>query len=396
MKKNILTLILSFFISILIIEISLRFFKIEYPIFQTHDFYRGFSLRPGASGWWLKEGSAYVEINNQGLRDQNYKKYKSENIFRIALLGDSFAEARSIPLKKTFWHLMEDNLNSCANIHKKIEVINFGVTEYSTAQELLTLRHNAWNYNPDLIILAFFSGNDIRDNSKILSNKKYRPFFIKKNNDIVLDNSFRKTKPYLILKSDLGKMAIKVSDYSRIAQLLKEIYVSIYLKKQILKQHKDLKFQKSENNDNKNLLNELGIDYNQVYNPTEKVWLDAWEITEYIIKKMNYEITEKNSKFVVVTVPTPLQVHPDEKIRKRFIKKNKVKSLSYPDNRITRLGQSENFLVINLAEKMKDHAEKNKIFFHGFDENSMGKGHWNLSGHEFASQIISKKLCRNF
>ena len=250
MKKNILTLILSFFISILIIEIGLRFFKIEYPIFQTHDFYRGFSLRPGASGWWLKEGSAYVEINNQGLRDQNYKKYKSENIFRIALLGDSFAEARSIPLKKTFWHLMENNLNSCANIHKKIEVINFGVTEYSTAQELLTLRHNAWNYNPDLIILAFFSGNDIRDNSKILSNKKYRPFFIKKNNDIVLDNSFRKTKPYLILKSDLGKMAIKVSDYSRIAQLLKEIYVSIYLKKQILKQHKDLKVQKSQNNAN--------------------------------------------------------------------------------------------------------------------------------------------------
>ena len=57
---------------------------------------------------------------------------------------------------------MENNLNSCANIHKKIEVINFGVTEYSTAQELLTLRHNAWNYNPDLIILAFFIGNDFR------------------------------------------------------------------------------------------------------------------------------------------------------------------------------------------------------------------------------------------
>ena len=89
-----------------------------------------------------------------------------------------------------------------------------------------------WDYKPDIILLAFFSGNDISDNSKILSNKNYRPFFVYKNNDLVLDNSFRKSKSYLLLKSWTGQTVIKLTDYSRIAQFLKEIYIKQHLKKQ--------------------------------------------------------------------------------------------------------------------------------------------------------------------
>ena len=44
---------------------------------------------------------------------------------------------------------------------------------------------------------------------------------------------------------------------------------------------------------------------------------------------------------------------------------------------------------------MKDYAEKNKIFLHGFSNSIMGEGHWNLTGHKIASQIISKKICES-
>ena len=123
----------------------------------------------------------------------------------------------------------------------KVEVINFGVTEYSTTQEFLTLRNHVWDYDPDVILLAFFSGNDISDNSKTLSNKKYRPFFIYKNNDFVLDNSFRQSKPYLLLKSKVGQMAVKLSDHSRIVQFLKEIYITRYFRTQKKKGYKKIK-----------------------------------------------------------------------------------------------------------------------------------------------------------
>ena len=101
MKKNqrflnSLLVILAMVAGLFVVEICMRIAKIEYPIFQTFDTYRGFALRPNASGWWLKEGKAYVEINSEGLRDREHDKKKINNYFRIAILGDSFAEARSI------------------------------------------------------------------------------------------------------------------------------------------------------------------------------------------------------------------------------------------------------------------------------------------------------------
>ena len=386
---NIFIIFLSLFIGFLLVEIGMRFAKIEYPMFQIYDFHRGFSLRPNASGWWLREGKAHVKINRQGLRDREHKKYKTENTFRIAVLGDSFAEARSIPMEKTFWFLMQNELNSCIKTNnKKVEIINFGVTEYSTAQEFLTLRHHVWDYKPDIILLAFFSGNDISDNSKILSNKNYRPFFINKNNDLVLDNSFRKSKPYLLLKSQIGQVAIKLSDYSRIVQFLKEIYVNQYFKKQRKNRNKEI-------DNKKNSFNEAGINYNQIYYPIQKKWKEAWIITELIIKLMNEEIKEKGSKFIVVTLSTSAQVHPDPSFRKSFIETLNNNDLFYPDKRIKKLGDEAGFLVINLANKMKNYAEENQIFLHGFNNTVMGEGHWNFAGHEIASQIISKELCKS-
>ena len=378
---NIFTIFLSLFIGFILVELVMRFTKIEYPMFQAHDFHRGFALRPNASGWWIREGKAFVKINSQGLRDIEHKKNKGKNILRIAVLGDSFAEARSIALEKTFWFLMQENLNLCTKSNNtKVEVINFGVTEYSTAQEYLTLKHHVWDYDPDIVLLAFFSGNDISDNSKILSNKNYRPFFIYENDDFILDNSFRESKTYLLLKSKIGQMVVKLTDYFRIVQFLKEIYIAQHFK--------------TQNKNKKDSFDEPGISYNQIYNPVQKKWKEAWIITEEIIKLMNKEVKEKGSKFITVTLSTPAQVHPSPDFRKNFIKKIENNDLFYPDKRIKKLGEAEGFLVINLANKMKNYAEKNQIFLHGFNNNVMGQGHWNLAGHKIASQIISKKVCK--
>ena len=143
------------------------------------------------------------------------------------------------------------------------------------------------------------------------------------------------------------------------------------------------------------MLDEPVVSYNQIYNPIQKKWKEAWLITESIIKLMNEEVKEKGSKFFVVTLSTPAQVHPDPSFRESFIKELDNNDLFYPDKRIKKLGKKEGFLVINLAKEMKDYAEKNKIFLHGFSNNLMGEGHWNIVGHKVASQIISKKMCKS-
>ena len=161
------------------IELILKLLKVEYPIFQKHDEITGFSLLPNTRGIWNREGYGLVEINSKGLRDIEHKLKKNKDTFRIAILGDSFAESRSLNLEDTFWYKLQPNLNGCRiNNFKSIETINFGVTEFSTTQQYLTLKYKVWEYDPDLILLAFYSGNDIQDNSKKLAIKKYRPFFI--------------------------------------------------------------------------------------------------------------------------------------------------------------------------------------------------------------------------
>ena len=105
----------SFFFIILIIlflKIFLRIFKIEYPIFQTYDPVRGFSLLPNSSGIWRREGEGFVKINSNGLRDIEHKISKSKNTLRIAILGDSFVEARSINIEDTFWYKLKKNLKT--------------------------------------------------------------------------------------------------------------------------------------------------------------------------------------------------------------------------------------------------------------------------------------------
>lgn len=42
---------------------------------------------------------------------------------------------------------------------------------------------------------------------------------------------------------------------------------------------------------------------------------------------------------------------------------------------------------------MRSIAVKDKVFFHGFENTNLGSGHWNETGHEIASKLISEKIC---
>ncbi len=47
-----------------------------------------------------------------------------------------------------------------------------------------------------------------------------------------IDRSFIDSKPYKMLSSFSGQVFIKISQYSRISQLLREFYVQTYFKNQ--------------------------------------------------------------------------------------------------------------------------------------------------------------------
>src|SRR5882724_8422381 len=74
-------------------EGALRLAGHSYPEFYMADASRGFGLRPGAEAWYRVEGSSYVRINSDGLHDREHSKAKPADTIRIAVIGDSYAEA---------------------------------------------------------------------------------------------------------------------------------------------------------------------------------------------------------------------------------------------------------------------------------------------------------------
>ena len=90
------------FIGVAIPEIGLRIAGIEYKLYRIVDDERGWTYKPGDSGWYRFEGESYVTINREGFLDREHTKVKPDNTFRIALLGDSFVAAREVPPEKAF------------------------------------------------------------------------------------------------------------------------------------------------------------------------------------------------------------------------------------------------------------------------------------------------------
>jgi hypothetical protein len=337
--------------------------------------------------WHQQEGEAYVAINNDGLRDREHPEQKPENTLRIAVLGDSYTAALQVAVDMAFWSILEHRLNACGLFGtKKIEVINFGVGGYGTAQELLTLQHRVWKYSPDIVLLAFFSGNDIRNNSKALHPNKtisnMSPFFTYQNGNLMLDNSFL-NNPFYIKRSGRPWQFFQLAtDYLRSLQFffkLRDQFVQLNIV--------------SMPDAHGNSPADPSMDRELYLPPSTAQWRDAWKVTEALIVRMRNEVIRHGAKFIVVTLSNGIQVHPDREVRQQFMRSKGIINLFYPDDRIKELGKREGVEVISLASSLQEYAEENKLFLHGFRNRSLGSGHWNEDGHRAAGEAIARYFC---
>jgi hypothetical protein len=404
---KLLLIVLGLLVGSVIAEIALRVSGYSYPEFYTLDQTRGYALRPGMEGWYRKEGETFLRINSDGLRDREHSLKKPGDTIRIAVLGDSYPEAFSVSLEDAFWSVMDRKLQECAAFsEKKIEVINFGVSGYGTAQELLTLREHVWKYSPDIVMLTVTTNNDITDNSRELKKTDEIPYFIYKDNRLTLDNSFSNSRAFVLRQSRASRFGRWLRDHSRLVQAVIQAHhgFKILLASWRSKQAQLGPAQPSPGSETPkkqaepgpqqqlSRSEELGTD-NLVYvEPGNAVWNDAWRVTEGLIIAMRDEVKSRGAKFVVVTLSNGPQVLPNANVREAFKRRFGITDLFYPDNRIKSLGAREGVLVLTLAPELQEFAERNNVFLHGFGKD-VGNGHWNQTGHRRAGELLAKKIC---
>jgi hypothetical protein len=340
---------------VFLFEFGLRMAGVSYPVFFQSDDDIGLRLRPGAEGWYEDEGEAYVRINSQGFRDREHSKGKPPTTFRIAVLGDSYAEARQVPMEDTFWAILERDLRKCrALAGREVEAINFGVGGYGTGQELITLRQRVWPYSPDIVILAFFSGNDVRDNFRGLAADPRKPFFVYRDGKLEQDMSFRNLAVHRASLTRLARLVALLTEYSRVLQLLHRV------KNQVIGAM--LFRQNPETIPGEGV--DLGLDNLVLLKPSDPLWEEAWRVTEGLIVLMRDEVVQKGAGFLVVTLSIGIQVHPDRAVRTRFMRRLGITDVFYPDVRIKALGDQEGFPVLNLAQNFQSISEEHNFFLH--------------------------------
>ncbi len=365
-------------------EIVLRLTGFSDPLLYDFDPIVGFRPLPGAEGWNRDEGETYIVMNSDGLRDREHQKIKPPRTYRIAILGDSYAEARQIPIEQTFWSVLERRLNRCEAFHdgQEVEVINFGVTGHGTAREYLTLKHYAWQYSPDMVILAFLTGNDIQNNSKVLEGKLTRPYFLLKDGELSLDKSFADSPEFKKWKEHwFWKGKLWVRRHSRLYQFARKV----------------LQYGNPLTQEDQRIVEgeEVGLD-SQVYKkPQTPEWKEAWKITEKLLVKIRDEVQHHQARFLVVTLCNAIQVQPDPAVRQRFMKQLAIDTLFYPDLRIQAFAKQQDIEVLTLAPQFQRYAEQHMVFLHGFPNTRMGTGHWNSTGHRLAGKILAEYLCAN-
>lgn len=152
------------------LEASLRLFGPILPgnytsgaYLERHPVYGFFHVR-GYDGWQQStEYFARVRFNQLGLRDPRDRYEKPPGTFRILLLGDSFMEAVQVEQRETTAAVLEARLRALRP-DLNVEVINAGVAGWSTGIEGLYLEHEGHRFEPDLVLVGFFIGNDLHDN----------------------------------------------------------------------------------------------------------------------------------------------------------------------------------------------------------------------------------------
>jgi len=386
--RSLALLVIATFVALLLGEVGLRLADQSYywAYAKRPDAVLGWRPPPEQSGWQRFEGEALIETNKLGFRDRDHPVPKSSGVLRVAVLGDSFTEAVQVPIDDTWWRKMGDRLrhDGCASgTGQRVEVLSFAISGYSTAQSLLAWRAFAKQFAPDVVILAFFIGNDLNENLDALDEEPLRPYLIPTDEGLMLDDGFKRSTAYRDATRVAGRARQWLIEHSRIVQLGLQARDALRVA--------DINSATDRHSDEPQ---ELGVD-NAVYRrPTTPEWEAAWVATEAMLAAFANETRAAGAQPILMIIGTGAQVHPNPRGRARFAQALGVDDLGYPVRRLLGTAGTHQMPVINLPALWTGPARQPSQHLHGFPGGRPGFGHWNHLGHAAAGAAAADVLCK--
>jgi len=333
-------------------EIALRMF-LPQPLGLSYRAPSGITLHiPGASVRYTRtEFDHRVEINSLGLRDREISREKPRGVFRILVLGDSFAEGKQVRLDETFPKRLERALAERFP-SQRWEVINGGVSGYGTADEIKFFEILGRALDPDLVILAFCVGNDVQDNAA-------SPYFRWRGSRL----EELPVEPLSLPDMWLARFEEFGASHFHLYQFLRDRY------------HRTASPAPEP-------LEELpSIVPVQVLRPARE---DDWRLTEALLDRMLELVAEAHAGFLLAAIPQRLQVFDDEWVASTGRESSDPTRVE-PQMRLNAYARQRLLPFVDLLTALHDASFPDRAYFR-ID------GHWNPRGHRVAADDILKSL----
>lgn len=334
-----------------------------------------------------------IHWNQYGMRDLPRTLSRPEGKRRIAILGDSFMEAVQVPDEATMARQLEKRLAP------GWEVLNFGKGGIGTCEEYLVYVHRARQFDPDVVLLVFWPGNDVLNNSLRLVEGEEG-----KDKNLI--------HPYYLKDSATGKWYLKPASPNPDLPPVKKDF-RYYLKQYTalyrfwryfrdtwqpkhapvwLGGHAEPEQLYAE--DAKEPFELRWKGYGVYVPPRTRAWQEAWEVTAWCLEQLNEAVKAEGAELIVVAIPPVI----DTTMRKIRLEEALGETLpasfswNYPTRRLRQLADTLGAGFIDLTGPFQQYASENDCappcFFWPKD------GHWNALGHEVAAATVASELLR--
>jgi hypothetical protein len=366
-----------------LLELGIRVFRPTGDFLWQWDPHIGMRLIPGKHGRSVKPGlfDVAVDVNSAGFRDREHSLDKAPGVRRIALLGDSFVEAIQVPFEQSVTSLLENRLS-------RAEVMSFGVSGTGTARQYLALRHYALPYRPDIVVLFFFAGNDISDNSGRLQGKPYLPY------------------PAVTPTGKLARQpggeplftpfADQSSRLSAATALLKDSWKSYRFVRELLDKSPEVNrvlFQLKLTSTPPEAVNAPTADqfgFYEIYrSELRPEWAEAWDVTQELILATRKAAVSNGSQFLVVLIPAAWEVYAEnwEAVLKRLpAMRDASLDLERPSKRLSAFLSANDVPFVNLLPEFRGAASDSPPLYVKHD------AHWTFEGHRLATKVLAENL----
>lgn len=361
-------------------ELYFRFFNPQLPAFLRPDPVVG---TMHFSDYTVRQNSACMKVtthfNHEGMNDIDHKIEKLEGVYRIAVIGDSYVEAMQFPLEQSFFKVMEKNLQKKGY---QVEVLAFGVGGFGTLQEYYLLRDYALKYKPDLVILSFFTYNDIRNNSSDLEKSLDMPYAELDSDGNVEFPEFKLRDEYVqTFNSPLRTLIFEHSDLVRFVYRLSN--QSIAFRNFLAYFHLQTPAIQSPDQ-KKDISNELYL------TDMTETWRNAWDVTEALIQKIKETSESNGAKFLLFSLSNDVQLSKENfrSVKKQYPGQSLNPEL--PEQMLGAFSRRNSIWYLSALPAMKE-LTRNGVVVH-----PSCHGHWSPKASRRAADLLASSIEREF